>query len=402
MHQISFNTNHDFAPSVLANGQIVFSRWEVDQRHGSDQPVSCQSGRHGPAALLRRQQPRDRRQHRRHQQQRHSVPERAPARGRQAARHRPAVSGHAARRRHRAASMPRTSSKSISRARPPAHGRDRDRPSATTLGVTTDANMPSAGGRFVSMYPLYDGTNRMLVSWAPCLVQNTGRHHRGVQHRQYHAAPTCMLAPPQYTMWIYDFDAGTLSPLLERRCRHRDRRAGHLAGAHAPSRRSSRISRRPPPAAAEPWSTTRSACSTSAASTISTASIRRSPSIATQAESQPGELLHAAGALRPHREGGRDSRQDGAQDRSASAFGPAGMGMREILGYAPVQPDGSVQIQVPAQRAVHHRRARRECAAHHRAAHELDAAACPGETKSCNGCHTRAMRPIRPRTAAPG
>ena len=25
------------------------------------------------------------------------------------------------------------------------------------------------------------------------------------------------------------------------------------------------------------------------------------------------------------------------------------MGMREILGYAPVQPDGSVQIQVPAQ-----------------------------------------------------
>src|SRR5271166_5601844 len=29
MHQISFNTNHDFAPSVLSNGQIVFSRWEA-------------------------------------------------------------------------------------------------------------------------------------------------------------------------------------------------------------------------------------------------------------------------------------------------------------------------------------------------------------------------------------
>ena len=35
MHQISFNTNHDFAPSVLANGQIVFSRWEVV--NGTDQ-----------------------------------------------------------------------------------------------------------------------------------------------------------------------------------------------------------------------------------------------------------------------------------------------------------------------------------------------------------------------------
>ncbi|MGC1520899.1 MAG: hypothetical protein WA803_05105, partial [Steroidobacteraceae bacterium] len=28
IHQISMNTNHDFAPSVLSNGQIVFSRYE--------------------------------------------------------------------------------------------------------------------------------------------------------------------------------------------------------------------------------------------------------------------------------------------------------------------------------------------------------------------------------------
>src|SRR5882757_4618372 len=28
IHQISFNTNHDFAPAVLTNGQIVFSRYE--------------------------------------------------------------------------------------------------------------------------------------------------------------------------------------------------------------------------------------------------------------------------------------------------------------------------------------------------------------------------------------
>ncbi|HXB00871.1 MAG TPA: hypothetical protein VNW05_10100, partial [Steroidobacteraceae bacterium] len=35
MHQISFNTNHDFLPSVSANGQIIFSRWEVT--NGADQ-----------------------------------------------------------------------------------------------------------------------------------------------------------------------------------------------------------------------------------------------------------------------------------------------------------------------------------------------------------------------------
>ena len=29
MHQISFNTNHDYTPSLLNNGQIVFGRWET-------------------------------------------------------------------------------------------------------------------------------------------------------------------------------------------------------------------------------------------------------------------------------------------------------------------------------------------------------------------------------------
>ena len=30
MHQISFNTNHDFAPSILVNGQAVYSRWDTE------------------------------------------------------------------------------------------------------------------------------------------------------------------------------------------------------------------------------------------------------------------------------------------------------------------------------------------------------------------------------------
>ncbi len=68
--------------------------------------------------------------------------------------------------------MPKASLKSISllrRAAPPGTAQT----SATNLGVTTDANMPSMGGRFASVYPLYDGTNRMLVSWSPCLVLDT-------------------------------------------------------------------------------------------------------------------------------------------------------------------------------------------------------------------------------------
>jgi hypothetical protein len=70
-----------------------------------------------------------------------------------------------------------------------------------------------------------------------------------------------------------------------------------------------------------------------------------------------------------------------------SAFGPAGMGMREILGYAPIQPDGSVQLQVPANVPfiveVLDVNGRRVVAQHTSWMQMI-----PGEVKTCNGCHT--------------
>jgi hypothetical protein len=70
-----------------------------------------------------------------------------------------------------------------------------------------------------------------------------------------------------------------------------------------------------------------------------------------------------------------------------SAFGPAGMGMREILAYAPVEPDGSVKIELPANVPftidVLDKNARRVGPRH-----ESWMQLIPGETKTCNGCHT--------------
>jgi hypothetical protein len=70
-----------------------------------------------------------------------------------------------------------------------------------------------------------------------------------------------------------------------------------------------------------------------------------------------------------------------------SAFGPAGMGMREILAYAPVEPDGSVSIQLPAHVPftvdVVDKNARL-IGPRHTSWMQL----IPGETKTCNGCHT--------------
>ena len=71
---------------------------------------------------------------------------------------------------------------------------------------------------------------------------------------------------------------------------------------------------------------------------------------------------------------------------NTSAFGPSGQSMREILGYAPVEPDGSVHVRVPANvpftlavvDAEGERIGRR---------HNVWLQVRPGETLHCTGCH---------------
>lgn len=79
---------------------------------------------------------------------------------------------------------------------------------------------------------------------------------------------------------------------------------------------------------------------------------------------------------------------DEVLDFDGSAFGrDRNQGMREILGYAPVEPDGSVKVAVPVNVAfsisVLNASGERITARHN---NWLQVA--PGETLSCNGCHT--------------
>ncbi|HUL99070.1 MAG TPA: hypothetical protein VLU24_06575, partial [Mycobacterium sp.] len=75
------------------------------------------------------------------------------------------------------------------------------------------------------------------------------------------------------------------------------------------------------------------------------------------------------------------------RDFRASAFGvTSAFGMREILGYAPVEPDGSVRIKVPANVAL----AISVLDANGRrigARHDNWLQVRPGEEVRCNGCH---------------
>jgi hypothetical protein len=74
-------------------------------------------------------------------------------------------------------------------------------------------------------------------------------------------------------------------------------------------------------------------------------------------------------------------------DLDDTAFGPnIGQGMREVIGYAPIEPDGSVRVKVPANVAlavsVLDANARRITARHQNWIQVV-----PGQELTCNGCH---------------
>jgi hypothetical protein len=74
-------------------------------------------------------------------------------------------------------------------------------------------------------------------------------------------------------------------------------------------------------------------------------------------------------------------------DLDDTAFGPnIQQGMREVIGYAPIEPDGSVRVKVPANVAlaisVLDRNGRRFTARHQNWIQVV-----PGQELTCNGCH---------------
>jgi hypothetical protein len=383
MHQISMNTNHDFDPSVLSNGQLVFSRWEatngdeINLYHGNPDGTGVElyygANSHATGAniagtnnnviqfLKARQLPNG-----------NLVAIARPFLGTQLGGdivqinaqgfveiHQPATPGGAA---------------------------GTAQTSATNLGVTTDANMPSMGGRFASVYPLYDGTNRMLVSWSPCVVLDTTvtPNTTNLCTAANTSGANVTLAPPQYTLWVYDLNAGTLGPLLS---------ADVGTMVLEPIILQPRT---PPPSIlvdAAPAPGQAATMATAGVGLLDISSVYDVDGIDTATPNIAGVSNPADPTFytRPYRfiriEKAVEIPGKTVRKINQSAFGPAGMGMREILGYAPIQPDGSVQIQVPANVPftidVVDVNAKRVTAQHTSWLQLL-----PGETKTCNGCHT--------------
>jgi hypothetical protein len=395
-HQISFNTNHDFAPSVLGNGQVVFSRWEAtngDQISlyranpngtGLELYYGANSLSHATGANIAGT----------NNNVIQFLNARELANGTLVAIVRPFLGTQLG---GDIVQINAEGFVEIHQPSTPGGGAaGTAQSSATVLGVTTDANMPSMGGRFASVFPLYDGTNRMLVSWSPCLVLDTTVTPNATHlcTASNTAGANVTLAPPQYTLWIYDMDKGTLGPVLSADL-------GKMVVEPVILQ-----PRKPAPVKmvdAAPAPGQAATMATAGVGLLDISSVydvdgvdTAIPNIAGVADpAQPGFYSRPYRFIRIVKSveiPGKTVRKI-----NDSAFGPAGMGMREILGYAPIQPDGSVQIQVPANVPftidivdVNTKRV----TAQHTSWLQL----LPGETKTCNGCHSTAKNTSHGRT----
>jgi len=247
--------------------------------------------------------------------------------------------------------------------------------SATPNQVRTD-NLPSAGGRFSSAFPLWDGTDRVLVSWTICRVIENTLVVPCTDERL--ADPNIQVAPPLYGIWMYDPLDQTQLPIVLGE-------EGMLIGDVV---------------AAQPRSNPQVILDKTVGVGLESAGILNirsvydidgidvvtpniaslaDPAVATAAQ-RPARFLRVVKAV--------SIPDEDLVDLDNTDFGPnIRQGMREIVAYAPIEPDGSVRVKVPANVAlavsVLDADGRRITPRHQNWIQVL-----PGQEVTCNGCHS--------------
>lgn len=238
--------------------------------------------------------------------------------------------------------------------------------------------LPSPGGRFNSAFPLWDNSSRILVSWSQCrLLDTTGKIVPCTTDNL--ADPTMAPAPPLYSAWLFDPVGNTLKPVIDPVENTMVQDIVSLQPRTAPA------------FIADGSMTTQLAAD--GLGILDIRSVYDWDGVETGAG--PGGI--AGAAQRP---------ADGRAARFLRIEKPVSLGdkdlvdgfpdyndnladdrnMREILAYVPIEPDGSVRVRVPAnvafRIAILDANARR-IAPNHTSWLQLR----PGEVLACNGCH---------------
>jgi hypothetical protein len=396
LRQVSFNQSHDLDSAVLPNGQVVFSRWDgatntdhVDlyrmNPDGSDmelfygkQPTTHASGTNAAGTnnnLIQFLSPRP------------------LANGRILSLVRPMTGTEDG-----GDLISIDANNFVENTQPTLNNVGLQGPAQTrftpALPIYTTPGL-SPGGRFRSVFPLDDGSERMLVSWNPCRITEDGnvlpcsaRPNAVITPTGVGAptptGPVIAVAPPIYGIWLYNPVSGTQLPIV-----------APVEGiimsdvvAAAP--------RKLPPVILDrmPGLDYADELDTQSAGIINIKSVydilgadtapggiptKRNPATANTANDPRFIRIEKPVSMM----------DDDVRDIDNSAFGPAGRFMREILGYAPIEPDGSVRVKVPANVAfmltVVDVNARRIGPLH-----TSWLQVRPGQVLTCNGCHSTA------------
>ena len=252
--------------------------------------------------------------------------------------------------------------------------------SATQSRVRTDA-LPSPGGHFSSAFPLWDGTNRVLVSWSMCRLIDSNNMIVPCTD-QLLADPNVQTAPPLYGIWMYDPAKQTLLPVVvgEEGVFIGDVVAAQPRGNPQVIVDSTPIGLGANLAADDAGILDiRSVYDVDGADTANPSIDALADPAQTTAAQRPARFLRIVKAVSiPDKD---------LVNLKNTAFGPdTRQGMREIVGYAPIEPDGSVRVEVPANVAlavsVLDANGRRISPRHQNWLQVR-----PGEEVKCNGCH---------------
>ena len=377
IRQVSFNQSHDRDPSVLANGQVVFSRWD---RFGNRNAISLYRmnpdgsalellyGMNSHAtgtgnAIVQFLKPRE-------------LPD-----GRLLALLQPFTVNDLG-----ADLVAIDVANYVENAQPVAGGLGVPggpaQLPATQNDVRTDGSI-SPGGRYSAAWPLADGTSRLFVSWSQCRLQAPDGRIVACTPAQLED-PQAVAAPPLYGIWIYDPNSNTQLPVL-------------LPEEGQVYTEVVTTQPRPLPPIIFDGTEGGAADGQLADEGVGLVNIRSVWDVDGVDIASGGIATQADPALRSFAQ--RNSHwlrlekavaipDDEVLDFSNQAFGRGGVriGMREILGYAPIQPDGSVVVKVPANVpfavSVLDQNGRRRTSRHQNWLQVR-----PGQVLSCNGCH---------------
>lgn len=256
---------------------------------------------------------------------------------------------------------------------------------ATVNSVDTDPAAPSPGGRFLSAYPLWDGSNRALISWSPCRIMDGSAIVPCTAERL--ADPGVEAAPPLYGVYIYDMGNDTQIPVFAPQEGIMISEVVAAQSRTRPGILADKVSgvERDPDLAEEGAGILhiRSVYDFDGGFDDLGAGAGDIASLADPAQftadQRPARFLRVVKAVSmPDRD---------LVDLRGTAFGRSSQQlMREIIAYAPIEPDGSVRIKVPANVplavSVLDRNGRRIGARHQNWIQVR-----PGEEVTCNGCH---------------